>query len=720
MQKATAITLVTLMLISSIFRTPMLAQASDYNCMQVEFIWVRGSGQSQDSDDYLAYQTAINNRFYTEGPLVTYRFREIDYPAVNVDPTKLASFVTATGALASSGEAFTFGNSVDIGVRNLRSTVEQIHTYCPDTLFSIGGYSQGAKVVADSLPYLNSRQFVYTALFGEPKLNLPEGRGSFPDACRGVNFSSYNVWSPNCYTNEGVLSARKPYIPNDWNGKVGLWCNARDIVCGSSKTAADTSFSFAGHGEYKSNGQMHIMANIIWQKLLETNVVNPLFSSYTKPRPTSLMPLTALPHDFVFLIDTTGSMTQAIWNYRESARRFASDIVASGGRVALIEYRDHEDAGFPLLRCDFSCSFGAFSSELSYLPQGSSGDTPEGLLGALMFAYNHLDWRFGAAKSIVVLTDAGYHNPDKSGITYDQVVARSLEIDPVNTYILAADVDSPDDQDSLTQLTNATGGQLLIFNSDTDNEILFDDFHRSIAARPVALLPLSAYYGTIHNPFVFDATLSYVGDNYGAPLTVEWDFDGDSIYDTLPSTDLVATHQYPTPGDYTLVARLSSDTGFSSTISVSVYVSPSADSYPFSTPPSSSTVTAPTPSNEPIPLNRPSQNLPEPSQNINLDASSPLAHADSNQSTDTSPGNPSILPPTHQSQTASIDPSPNSHIMLLFLTPLLILAIICLFLGHYQYRQHPSRTIIIRRKNHEKANHISNWRSRLYRLAHRS
>ena len=73
-----------------------------------------------------------------------------------------------------------------------------------------------------------------------------------------------------------------------------------------------------------------------------------------------------------------------------------------------------------------------------------------------------LDWNYGSTKSVVVLTDDTYHEPDLDGTTFDDVVKLSKSIDPVNFYFIV-----PEDKASFyTDLATATDGGVTIATSD--------------------------------------------------------------------------------------------------------------------------------------------------------------------------------------------------------------------------------------------------------------
>ena len=50
-----------------------------------------------------------------------------------------------------------------------------------------------------------------------------------------------------------------------------------------------------------------------------------------------------------------------------------------------------------------------------------------------------LKWQLGSTKSLVIFTDAGYHSPDRDGVTFYDVQKLSKQIDPVNFYIVTGE-----------------------------------------------------------------------------------------------------------------------------------------------------------------------------------------------------------------------------------------------------------------------------------------
>lgn len=396
------------------------------SCPDLKVIFIRGSGAEQNTNnDYLTFKSTIEEKLATVDGL-SYEFADLDYPAVSVGVDNLS--VTA-GAWFGAGEAYEFGDSVNAGTKKLTKIV---NSSCTNTKYVIGGYSQGAMVLSKALGDLNPERIIYAATFGDPKIYLPEGAGLIPDACRGANLSDYRMYVPDCQAYKGLLGAYVPYEPEAFVGKLGTWCNRRDIFCSSH-------FNISDHVSYVEDDLYEDASRVIFDKIIthfgiESNLVS--------------------PHDTAFLIDSTGSMASMIGRYKAEALRLATETLDAGGRVALYDYRDLADPYTPVEHCNFeNCTLESFEESLGEIMADGGGDAPESLLSASFNAMQSLTWRKGATKSLVVLTDADFLSPDRDGVTYEDVINLSKTIDPVNFYIIT-DPDHADDYAILAQDTD--------------------------------------------------------------------------------------------------------------------------------------------------------------------------------------------------------------------------------------------------------------------------
>lgn len=416
-----------MLLLGAFIFTSNAQQAHATPCPDLRIVFARGSGGERWHDqNYLAFKDGLEPKLKTTN--LNYEFIDLDYPAIGIGVDKLG--VTAR-AYYGAGEAYEFGSSVNAGVKALKTLTSS--SECSNTKYVLGGYSQGAMVVSKSLRSLKSDQIIYAATFGDPKIYLPEGGGLNPPACQGKNLSDYRIYVPDCHAYKGMLGAYTPYEPAGFMGKVGTWCNKRDIFCSSYLVASD-------HTAYVSEHLYDDAAKLIFSKIAATFDFK---NEYTSP------------HDTAILIDSTSSMSSLIDQYKIEAMNLARQTLEAGGRVALYDYKDLAEDYSPVERCSFTtCTIETFQAGLDAIRANNGGDTPESLLSASFHVMKQLDWRLGSTKSLVILTDAGYHSPDLDGTTFYDVKKLSQQIDPVNFYIVTTN----DNIEIYQPLAEATNG----------------------------------------------------------------------------------------------------------------------------------------------------------------------------------------------------------------------------------------------------------------------
>ncbi|MBR2855774.1 cutinase family protein [Candidatus Saccharibacteria bacterium] len=433
-------------------------QAAD--CPDVRVVFARGSGGERWVDkNYLAFKDSIESKLKTTD--IDYEFVDLDYPAVGIG---MDAFSLTVGAFFGAGDTYEFGRSVDAGVQELANlTSDRI---CQNTKYILGGYSQGAMTVSKALRDIAAERIIYAATFGDPKIYLPEGKswgaipfgsnseknfmqtGTIPAACRNENLSEYRMYVPDCYAYEGLLGSYRPYQPLSYAGKVGTWCNKGDIFCSSR-------FSTSDHTAYVSEGLYEDASRVIFDKICKAFGVKNTVSS---------------PHDTAILIDSSGSMSGMIEQYKAEALRLAKKTLEAGGRVALFDYRDLDDPYEPVMHCDFnSCDLAIIRERLNMIHTEGGGDAPESLLSASFHVMKSLKWKQGSTKSLVVLTDADFLSPDRDGMTFDEVVSLSKKIDPVNFYIIT----NSESAKNYTALATATDGKVV---SNFDELELLTDY----------------------------------------------------------------------------------------------------------------------------------------------------------------------------------------------------------------------------------------------------
>ena len=228
-------------------------------CGEVESVFVRGSGEVLNDVEADRFNDQLRSRV---DPAVSRHHYELGsesiggelYQAVDVGGDSWNNLWRSLSAAMSAGGAFEYGSSVDSGVAELSTYLTERAALCPAAVFVLGGFSQGAQVIGETysevLPDVLRERIVYQALFGDPKLHLPEGEGSSPAACRGEGYSAWRSGVPGCRVAECALGGRKPYLPTGFESRTGTFCHNADFVCGSSPFFWDGD----GHNTYADPG----------------------------------------------------------------------------------------------------------------------------------------------------------------------------------------------------------------------------------------------------------------------------------------------------------------------------------------------------------------------------------------------------------------------------------------------------------------------------------
>ena len=416
---------VTLVLIISTC-IPRIVTAS--GCPDLRVVFARGSGGERWQDaNYLSFKIAIEAKLATVN--LNYEFIDLDYPAVGVGVDRLG---TTIGAFIGAGKAYEFGDSVKTGVKNLTKLVNS--NACPNTKYVISGYSQGAMVTSKSLAKLNPSKLIYAATFGDPWIYLPEGAGIMPAACKGKNLSDYRKYVPDCHAYKGVLGANIPYRTEALAGKVGTWCNKRDILCSSHVSISD-------HLGYIADNLYEDASKVIFDKITRAFGLPNTISS---------------PHDTAILIDASGD-SDLFDKYQPALFAIVDETFQMGGRVAFYSYRGNYNGGLKK-HCDFeSCTPASIKIVFDQIRELYGGNCDNTILNATFRTMSELNWKQGSTKSLVVLTENNFLSPDRTGMSLDRVVQLSKQIDPVNFYIMT----HPKLIDGYTELATQTDGMVI-------------------------------------------------------------------------------------------------------------------------------------------------------------------------------------------------------------------------------------------------------------------
>ena len=523
-------------------------------CKDVEFIFARGSGAPLDAADNTAWVSSLSAELITSR--LSYRFYELGttaydgakYSAVSIGFDNGETTKNTLSAIFNAAHLGDFSASIDQGVSELVGRIKHVSNTCKNTRFVIGGYSQGAIVISRALAKLDPEKLIFAVTFGDPTLYLPEGEGLNPPACRGAWYSDYRIYAPNCRAHSGLLGTQKPYAPEGFAGKVGIWCTKNDIFCSNT---IDFSDPIKDHISYITYDLYPDAAKYIRAKLADAYPEKVTSDSELTKRDTAI------------LIDSTGSMATTIEKFKATALKIAKETLDAGGNVALFEYRDLADPFEPQLLCDFGCTYAEFAAKIESITPDGGGDIPESALSASLHVMNTLKWHKNATKTIILLTDADYHSPDLDGVTLPQVIQRSLEIDPVNLYAVTP---SPSVSDAYLELTDLTGGASFLLDDTASVNNLISS---TILTRPEIFFPLEEYCAAPGESITFNLTGSALTN--GTITRYEWDLDGDGTFETTTTSPSV-TKTFTRAQDFYLQARAVNATSLSSTASARVVI----------------------------------------------------------------------------------------------------------------------------------------------------
>lgn len=585
--------------VSSIFvGQEVYAQKVNESCSKVELIFARGSGSGFDNDEYNVFKSQITDRLNGAISLHTYqlgteKYNGNQYPAVGVGNVWNGNPI---GAYTSAGMGNDYGNSVVAGTIELKSYLSQRYEKCKNsgTYYILGGHSQGAQVIGQTLsniPVAIRDRIIFVALTGDPKLYFPEGEGFFlnPPACQGKKLSVYRRGVNSCTLIQGRLGARKPYLPKDMEAKTGLWCYKNDYVCGTSNNPWAS-----GHGTYAVPGSAIDKAAQEAVTRLQDVIDNEPVSPHAPPKPAQLpipepdigdlidttyhLGMGQNGQDILFVIDMSYYMGPFLYDVNTYLRDTIPKIMANGGHATIASY-----CSVQISPDVFMTTAGAIPFELNPLTyldlmtQRCGYDHSSDVNYVLNASLNRLNWRDGAAKSVVLFTNSKYPivSPDAYGTTKALLAKTALNIDPVNIYPVVGKGSSSD----YYELADLTSGQVVTFDDDISEAA--GTAYMKIQNRPAPFLKNTEYIADPGQEITFDASDSYVVNSN--IVKYDWDFDGDSLFDAT-TTGPSIEHTYNQKFDGTMQVRVTSASGLiataSATVKIGTYVPPTIPAAP--------------------------------------------------------------------------------------------------------------------------------------------
>lgn len=569
-------------------------------CYDVQMVYARGSGQEIGEDEWSQLDSQIYDRLAASS--ITYQSYELGsttqygytYKAVSINPAS-----TKLGAWASAGTSYIYGDSVRSGEDELVAHLVNIVTACPSSKIILGGYSQGAHVMGNAIramPKQVQDSIAFVALFGDPKLHLPEGEGIAPPACDGRNFSTWRRLVEDCRTDNGVLGARKPYVPQTMEGKVGLWCLEDDFVCGSSKNPWVTS----GHEEYdRVGGPIDQAAQEIAEKLKTAFTYQSHLGEINTAPDVGKLPSANV--DVVFVLDHTVDMQEDYPTYflpkmRQLAKtlgpkaRFGfdtyigcwehdwnSDKWTLGEMIANPEFWHYADwdgpgtwltgnaagyhVGLPFydreLGCDPSWELGTHVQRAVYDFVQYPNFSP----------YHYTYWPEDSGQRIIIPVTNKIYEPENDTDTplgVNGLYTQATNSPDVLIYPLVPD----EVRDSFAALGNLDDTEVRLVDDDAIGDVILETYGTN--PQVDARLINTDYQVVSGTTITFDASPTLVHDDTIA--TYEWDFDNDSAYDETTIGPTVSHTFTASPFDNAVSLKVTTEGGLSSVVSATVQV----------------------------------------------------------------------------------------------------------------------------------------------------
>jgi hypothetical protein len=421
---------------------------------------------------------------------------------------------------------------------------------CPDQKIVLGGYSQGAQVVGETLPRLTSLErskIAFTALYGDPKFNTKDGTSLYKKGpwVRGSAFS----------LSSGILGARVNYLPDDMRGKSASWCDFGDTIC-TGRNINDPISRIIGekflnpvHSNAYQDRWIPQSMNEIFGGLATTDVFNknpPQANLVTYYRKNGTRPLT----DIVLIIDSAGSNEKGVEKLREDSAKIAKSLIKDKNtQVGIVRYSNQTPGIFgstPTLGWE---AYGPTNVEwqlqrnlASILtdPATSAWDyTP--MYAGLNVANTMMERiaRPGAQKQYIVYTNkypggpfAGgvniYGSRGKVFVSTEQILRKMYTLDPVVANVVVVPDNKTglfDAKDNLQAIVGQTDGAVET-SGLADIASAFDKTANQFDTSPVVVIGEPVQQG---NSLLMNGGESYDPNSYITKY--RWDCNDDGVYD---------------------------------------------------------------------------------------------------------------------------------------------------------------------------------------------
>ncbi len=402
---------------------------------------------------------------------------------------------------------------------------------CPTTRWVLVGYSQGAMAARWTFEALRSR-VASLYLLGDP-FQKPNAPGTTGKGANGQGVYRFN-W-------QGIRAELDRYYTIKPSTAMSF-CHDNDVICdlGPYGIGEHTNY-FTTPAEKKQQGRL--LAGIVKAAVKGSG------SSTSFAKQVEVM----------FAVDTTGSMDPYIEGAVEAAASIGQKVLGTGpgGRVGLVEYRDHGDDFVARTVVPLTRDVGRFQRGLTGLYADGGGDTPEAVYSGIIEAAR-AGWSSGTVRAIAVLGDAPAHDPEpvtgytaasvtrylKSlglGVTPRRAVGLTrtaadavggVSSDAPRIFGLSSDYELTGQLDSII---SEVGGQNYEIGEDGSVAELMNDVVAETVAAPQAALHVSP--SLTGHLTVISAAATIVS---ARPATFQFDLDGDGTYEVSNDRDTQA------------------------------------------------------------------------------------------------------------------------------------------------------------------------------------
>ena len=198
--------------------------------------------------------------------------------------------------------------------------------------------------------------------------------------------------------------------------------------------------------------------------------------------------------DVVFVLDSTGSMSDEIYNVKENLNGFTQTLDDSGVnyRIAVLEYKDiteYGEADSTKIVTDGTGKVWFNSAEevanvLSSIYVDGGGDLPETVVDALGSVLNDLNFRGDASKFAIVVTDADYKDDNNYGLANMSDAISALKEAGINTSVIS----DAEYESTYHDLYTETDGIFCDINGDFAEELATIAEHIEEVTVPVQLI----------------------------------------------------------------------------------------------------------------------------------------------------------------------------------------------------------------------------------------